>query len=241
MSTPITVAGTDIYTIVRWARFLKYSHGPRRGSNLSLPGKHGTVWTPDKMYGEADILLEVGLPMTSESDALEALSELSEVFSSQALVTIVQTDAYKGDIQVHVEQMGEAVPTQDRFTYLFALTNPGAFWESVIASSASAGTPPTITTGGDKPIDDMVLTFGGPGYFEHTDSLGQVNRITIDAGAGAGTYIVNFGARTVTKSSVDQDEFVTFTDDFSMKWSPNASQTVASDVSVSASWREKWA
>lgn len=239
MSTPITLAGTDIYTIVRWARFLKYAHGSRRGTNLSISGKHGTVHTVDKLYNESDILLEVGLPM-DDDDAYEALSTLAEIFASVDLVTITQTDPFKGAIQARVELLAEPVPTQDRMTYLYVLTNPGVFWGSVTATTASSANPPTIVTGGDSPVDDMVLTFAGPGYFQHTDVLGQVNRITIDAAAGAGTYIVDFGARTVLKSSVPQDEFVTFTDDFAMRWSPGAAQTVTTNVAVAASWRNKW-
>jgi len=241
VSTPITLAGTDIYTIVRWARFLKYSHGSKRGANLEISGKHGSVHTPDKLYRESDILLEVGLPYDSADAAYEALSTLSEIFSSVDLVTIAQTDPFKGAIQAHVEMNVEPVPTQSRFAYLFTLTNPGVFWEDVTATSVGSGTPPSITTGGDKPIDDMVLTFAGPGYAEHTDALGQVNRVTIDAGAGAGTYIVDFGARTVKKAGVDQDEHISFTDDFAMRWSPNAAQTFTTDVGVAADWRNKWA
>jgi hypothetical protein len=241
VSTPITVAGTDILTIVRWARFLKYSHGAKRGSNLEISGKHGSVHTPDKLYREADILLEVGLPFGSNTAAYEALSTLAEIFSSVDLVTIGQTDPFKGALQAHVELVDEPVPTQNRFAYLFPLINPGVFWEDVTATSVASATPPVITTGGDRPIDDMVLTFAGPGYAEHTDALGQVNRVTIDAAAGAGTYIVDFGDRTVKKAGVDQDEHITFTDDFAMRWSPNAAQTFTTDVGVAADWRNKWA
>lgn len=241
MSTPISLAGTDILTIVRWARFLSYTHGSKRGANLAIPGKHGTVWTPDKLFSEADILLEVGLPFSTDDAAYEALSLLAEIFSSQALVTLAQTDPHKGDVQAHVEQLADPVPSQDRFTYVYALRNPAGFWEDQTESTAASGTPPSITTGGDRPVDDMVLTYSGPGYFEYTDELGDTYRFTVDAAAGAGTYILDFGNRTIKKAGVDQDEFITFTDDFAMKWRPDTAQTVASDVAVSAAWRNKWA
>jgi hypothetical protein len=241
MSTPITLNGTDILTIVTSARFVKYTHGAKRGLNLEVSGKHGTVWTPDKLFGEADILLEVHLPQIADDDGLEALSKLAAIFSSQNLVTLGQTDPYKGSVQAHVEQLVEAIPTQDRLTYLYALRNPAGCWEDQTESTAASGTPPAITTGGDRPIDDMVLTYAGPGYFEYTDELGDTYRFTVDAGAGAGTYILDFGNRTIQKAGVDQDEFLTVTDDFAMKWSPNTAQTIDSDVGVSAAWRNKWA
>lgn len=237
----ITVGGTALSTLVPWSRLVKWTAGQKRGSNLVIPYRHGEYAAVDKFFTGADVMIEVGLPTTASDDAMEALSEVQALFGDIGLTTVQINDPHRGNIRAHTELLVEPVPTQGRLTYLFMLRNPAGFWEDVSASSASAATPPSVTTGGDRPIDDMVLTFSGPGYLEHTDSQSRASRITIDAGAGAGTYVVDVGAGTVTKSGANQDEYLTVTQPWWMVFSPGEAQSLTSSVNVAVSWRNKWA
>lgn len=236
----ITVGGTALSTVFASSRFLKYTSGIRRGDNLLIPSQHGTYYVQDKYFDESDVLIEVTLPMTTTATAAEALSDMAALLSDQDLVVVSQVDPHRGSIRARVELVTDPVPTQNNLTYLFGLRNPSGFWEDVTASQA-VGNPPSVTTGGDRPISDMILTFSNTGYLEHTDSLGQVARVTIDAGAGAGTYIVDCGARTVKKAGADQDAFLTVTQPYWMKFQPGVAQSFTSSVSVTVDWRDKWA
>ncbi len=237
----INLGSLDLSTVVDYSRFIKYTAGMKRGDNLVIPYMHGTHFVPDKYFSEADVLLEVFLPSDTHDAAAEALSLIQLELSSQSLVVVSQTDPYRGDIRARVELVTEPVTTQNDFVYLFGLQNPSGFWEDVTASTAASGNPPSVTTGGDRPIADMVLTFSGTGFLEHTDSLGQVSRLEIEAAAGAGTYVVDVGAGTVKKSGVNQDEFFIANQPWWMKWQPGVAQSFTSNVAVSASWRNKWA
>lgn len=237
----ITINGDSVISVLgaAAARFVKYTSGTRRGGNLEIPHQHGEYFVPDKYFANSDVLLEVFLPSNTTSAAANTLSDIAAHLSSQSLVTVAQSDPYRGNIRALVEMMTDPVPTQNEFVYLFGLRLPSGFWESVTASQA-VGNPPSVTTGGDRPISDMTLTFSGPGYLEHTDSLGQVSRVTIDAGAGAGTYIVDVGAKTVKKGGADQDAYLTVTQAWWMKFQPGGSQSLTSSVSVTVDWRNKW-
>lgn len=239
----VTVAGTSLKTTlgIRQAIFMKYSSAQKRDGNIVLPYKHGELYVPDKYFDGADILLQVYLPFDTTDAAAQALSDLALLFASQTEVVVAQNDPAKGNIRARVENLQDPVPTEDRFTYLFSLRNASGFWEDVSATAVTAGTPPAVTTGGDRPIDDMILTFAGPGFLEHTDALGQVSRVEIDAAAGAGTYVVDVGLGTVKKGGVDQDEFFIINQPWIMKWQPGVAQSFTADVAVSASYRNKWA
>lgn len=237
----ISIAGVALSTLVVASRFTKYTAGYYRGQNLVLPYRHGEYYVPDKYFSNADVMLEVFLPSDTIDAAAEALSEIQALLTSQSLVVVSQVDPHRGNIRARVELATEPVPSQNDFVYLFALNNPSGFWEDVTASTAASATPPVVTTGGDRPVDDMVLTFAGPGTLTHTDELGVVSEITIDAAAGAGTYVVDVGAGSVTKTGANQDEFLTVTQPWWMKFSPGAAQDLDSDVAVAVSWRNKWA
>lgn len=239
----VGVAGTNLDTGlgIREAHFVKYTTAQKKGSNLVIPYRHGELHVPDKYFAGADVLLQVYLPFDLESDAIEALSELARLFSAQDEVVVTQDDPHRGAIRSRVELLQDPVPTEDRFTYLFSLRNASGFWEDQAETNVASGTPPAVTTGGDRPIQDMILTFSGPGFLQHTDDLGQVARITIDAGAGAGTYIFDVGAGSCTKGGADQSEFVTVSQPWIMKWQPNDTPSLTADVGVAAAFRNKWA
>lgn len=236
----ITIAGTTAASLFVAARFMKYTSAERRGGNLIIPSAHGNLYVPDKYFGESEVLMEVFLPQDSTDAAAEALSDVALLVSDQGLIVVSQVDPHRGSIRARVECVTDPVPTQEDHVYLFGFALPSGFWEDVSASQ-EVGNPPTMTTGGDRPIGDATVTFSGVGFLEHTDSLGQVSRITIDAAAGAGTYIVELASpRTVKKASVDQDRYITVTQPWWMKFQPGVAQSFTSDVSVTIDWRDKW-
>lgn len=237
----IEIDGIALSTLVVHSRFVKWTGGMKRGNNLDIPYKHGQFYVPDKYFGASDVMLEVFLPSDTTDAGAEALSEIQKLLSNQTLVVVEQVDPFRGNIRANVELLTEPTQTANQFVWLFPLAMPSGFWEDVTASAAAAGTPPTVVTGGDRPIDDMTFNFAGPGYLEHTDAIGTVSRITIDAGAGAGTYNVDVGRGTVLKGGVPQDQWVSVTQPWWMKWAPDSSISLTSTVSVSAAWRNKWA
>lgn len=82
----ITVGGVALDTIAAGlkGRFLRYTSGMRRGSNVVVPYKHGELFVPDKYFAGSDVLLEVFLPALAADDAAQALSELALLLSSQS-------------------------------------------------------------------------------------------------------------------------------------------------------------
>lgn len=239
----VTLAGVSLEDTlgIRRAIFINYTSAQKRGGNVILPYRHGELHVPDKYFSGADILLQVYLPFDDVDSAKGALGDMAELLSSQTEVLVAQTDPAHGDIQARVELLQDPVPTEDRFTYLFSLKNASAFWEDVNATVVGSANPPAITTGGNRPIQDMVLTAAGPGFLQHTDELGQVSRVEIESGAGAGTYVLDVGAGTIKKGSAHQDEFFIHTQPWVMKWSPGAAQSLTSNVGWAASYRNKYA
>ncbi len=242
----ISIGGTALSTIVDLSRFIKYTAGVKRGRNVTLPYKHGDLFVPDKYFSTADVVLEVFLPSGIHAAGAEALSDIQILLSSQDLVAVQQVDPHRGTIRARVELLTEPVPTANEHVYLFVLANPSGFWEDVSLSSAGSAAPPVVTTGGDRPIDDMILTAAAANsWLEHTDSLGVLSRVTIDTGAG-GTppYIVDVGAGTVVDSAgtpVAKDEFLIVSQPWWMKFQPGVAQSFTSSGSWAVDWRNKWA
>lgn len=240
----IAVAGDNLKSVVgiRDAIFLKYTTAQKRDGNLVLPYRHGELYVPDKYFDRADVLLQVYLPFDAVDEGQQALSDLALLLSSQDEVAVTQTDPARGAIQARVENLQDPVPTEDRFTYLFSLRNASGFWEDQSASSAASASPPVVTTVGDRPIDDMILTFAGLGFLEHTDGLAQKSRIEVLTGAGSAPYTVDVGLGTIVDSgSAQQDKWLKVTQPWWMKWQPGEAQSFTSNVAVAASWRNKHA
>ncbi len=237
----IGVGGTNLKSVVGVeAIFMKYTSAIKRDGNLVIPYRHGELYVPDKSFDGADVLLQVYLPFDTTSEAQQALSDLALLFSSQDEVAVTQTDPARGAIRARVENLQDPVPTDDRFTYLFSLRNASGFWEDQTPDTAASASPPVVTTGGDRPIDDMILTFAGVGFLQHTDSLGQLSRVEVLAGGPGGSYVVDVGKATITNGG-NQDEFLKVSQEWWMKWQPGVAQSFTSNVAVAASWRDKWA
>lgn len=208
---------------------------PKRGSNQVVPFRHGRYAEPDKWYDSADLFLEIGL---KQDDGYQHLSELQKMLGkTTGLVTLQRVTPYAGTVEALVEMIGDPSPTQNRFVYLFPLSIPSGFWRASTVSSAS-GTAPSITTSGDRPIDDMIVTFAAPGTATHTNENGVVSRLVW---AGTGTAIFDCGARTIIKAGANQDANGYPTQAWWWRFTPDTTQTVTATASVTVQWRNKWA
>ncbi len=241
----IQIGGTLLSTISTNSRFVKWTTGTRRGDDVVIPYAHGEYAILDSYFTGANVLLEIFVGFTTTATAKKTLSDVAKLLSAQSLVDVEQNDPHMGDVQARVKQVTDPIEGGDGTVWLFGLRNPKGFWEDVTPSTAASANPPVVSTGGDRPIDDMILTAAGTGFLQHTDALGQLSRITIDSGAGGTTpYIVDVGLGTVKDSAgspVNKDEFLTVTQPWWMKWDAEGSQSFTSDVAWAASWRDKWA
>lgn len=240
----ITIGGVALNSI--WpglqGRFTKYTSGTRRGDNIVVPYRHGEYVVPDKYFAGSDVLLELFLPSDSPDAGAGALSEVALLLSSQSRVAVGQTDPHRGAIRAMVELITDPTETQNQFVYMFGLRNPSGFWEDASATSVGPANPPSITTSGDRPINDMVITFAGVGFFQHTDPLGQVSRVEMITGATGAPYVLDVGAGTIVNgSSTPMDRYFSHTQPWVMKFQPDAVQSLTSNVNITVSYRNKWA
>jgi hypothetical protein len=239
--TSITVGGTAISTWTNNARLTRRGAGSKRGRNFLIPYRHGEYSNPDKWFKATDVMLEVNIKNNRETNLSALLAALSD---PAGLVTLGGTNSLAGAMQVDVELLAEPRQTRSPSMFVFALRAPAGMWEDASASS-DAGNPPTVVTTGDRPMDDMILTFphvtATGSFLEHTDSNSVVSRVTVDAAAPTATYVVDCGARTIIESAADQDAFLTVTQPWWMRFEPNLAQSFTSNVSVTVEWRDKWA
>ena len=239
--TSITVAGTAISTVADEARLMRYGSGAKRGKNFIIPYRDGEYSPSDKLFSGSNLLLEVFLTTTPSPE--ENLSDLLALIQDpNDLVIITGTTPFHGIIRAEVELLREPALTRDTpNVYLFPLRVPKGAWEANSAAS-NAGDPPALTTDGDRPIHDALLTFAGAGHLEHTDSKSRIRRITLESGVPAST-VVDLGNRTVTQGGNNFENLITITGaqpSWWMRFEPNLAQTFTSNVSVTISSRDKW-
>lgn len=231
-----TADGSALSDHADFVRLLSEGGSGKRGSNLDVPAHNGEWSNFDKPYNGADLLLEVGLKKTS---TYQHLSEIQAMLGkSNGFVTLQRTDSYRGTIEAEVELLSPPNPTQDRFTYLFQLRNHSGFWKDSSVTTAS-GTAPSITTTGDRPIDDMVVTFAGPGTAIHVDAGWGTSTLEWQ---GAGTAIFDMSLpRSVVKGGVNAEGSAVVSSDWWLRFAPGTAQDLTATVSLTVDYTNKWA
>lgn len=230
-----TADGSALSDHADFVRLLNEGGPGKRGNNLNVAGRHGEWSDYDKPYSGTDLLLEVAVKKTSTR---EHLSELELMLGkSTGFVTLSRTLSYQGTVEADVELLAPPQPSQDRFTYLFQLRNPSGFWQDATVTTAS-GTAPSITTTGDRPIDDMVVTFSGPGTATHVQSGWGTSTLEWQ---GSGTAIFDMGSpRSVTKGGVNAEGSAVVSSKWWLRFAPNTTQNLTSTVSITVDYRNKW-
>ena len=234
--TLTSIGGTAITTWTTNSRLLRRGAGHKRGNNFRIPYRHGEYSQTDKWFPAVDYSLEVMIKDNVETNLSGILAALK---NPAGLVTVIGSNSVAGTIRTDVELLSDPRQTRNPRMFVFSLRSPAGAWEDDSASS-NAGNPPSVTTTGDLPVDDFTLTFAAAGFLEHTDSNSVVSRITLESGVPAST-VVDCGARTVTQGGSNRDSLLTLTQPWWMRFEPNTVQSFTSNVSVTVSWRDKWA
>lgn len=239
----------------------------RRGTNVTVPYRHGVFTSARKFYQTRLGVLTVRVFDTNDVGAVTDgdgrwahaeinLDRFKELLHAYSTVTLRKTLADETETRdLAVEFLGDVLVQQlDPSRGVFDVTAPfeaaAPFWESTAASSATwsaltAGTAVTVSVGGNAPVGDMVFTVvanGATGLSVQVDGDG----VLLFPGTAAGTVVVDVGGRTVRDGAgaglagvvdVDRSYWVEFT----------AGTTNAVDVtltagtaSVSVLWNDKW-
>lgn len=230
-----TADGSALSDHADFVRVLSEGGSGKRGPSPVIPYRHGELAIGDRWYDSVDLLLEVGVKKTS---SYQHLSELQKMLGKpNGLVTLQRTTDNAGTVEALTYLSGAPSPTQNRFVYVFPLRIPSGSWRDASVSTVS-GTSPSVTTLGDRPIDDMVITFSAPGTATHTDENGTTSSIEW---AGTGTAVVDCGARTVKKAGANQDANIVIGQPWWWRFTPGAAQSISATASVTVDWRNKWA
>lgn len=176
----------------------------RRGANPTALYKHGSVPLPRKWGKDLNVVLETVIRYTNaagvvthvdgaEGHVFENKASLAELLGGEQgkLVTLQQDAPDHGVIEIDVEMLGDAAPTQQRHVYGWPLRAPSPYWRS--STQRTGLTPATgVTVNGTAPVDDFVLHLAG----------GTDAKIVHD---GSGAYIQFEGATPGPGIDIDLD------------------------------------
>lgn len=211
----------------------------RRGSNIEIPYRHGSLVVPEKFYRPKRMLLSVLVLPHDASGAVthaegarahirENLDDLFGALYSDALISLQRTEPdYPGAGTVTWEslvEVTEVVPVDSAIgvlarRVLLRLTMPSPFWR--ILPEKTGETPPTVTNDGNAPVSDMVITFTGGATPRLTNST-TGDYIEIADAAMANPVTVDVGARTVTQNGSPADALLVRARDRWMEFAPGA-------------------
>jgi len=155
----------------------------RRGSNITVPGRHGVVRTTNKRYDPTDVVIRLGVKGVDRTTGAlvadgvtrlhENIDEVLRIFSGDTVELRYERD--DGTARTAVTELTSepvAVTVERSYPPLarvsVATTILGAFWLDA-DSVAQTITGPTGTevelsefAGGSAPISDLLITFFGP-------------------------------------------------------------------------------
>lgn len=182
----LAVNGVDLsqYAVVTESLGPLMATPPRRGKNVAVPGRHGTIHTPRKRFDETDIGLRcyvlgaqpdgtVPVGSTAAKELYARADALMTLFTADTVsLTRTMPDGSTRTATAEVlgamnwaRRLGDA-PLIAMVTV--SLTLPAAFWFDTAAVSQTitgvTGTVATMTafTGATAPMTDLTITCTGP-------------------------------------------------------------------------------
>jgi len=218
----------------------------REGINFSVPGLHGEVSYPFKMFEGANVVMGTFLRYTNPAGAIthadgapghiyENKAKMMEIFGKMTgLVTLQRTTPHQGANILEVELLGGVEAGDPMWNYLWVLRAPKPFWRATTTTTHASGTG-SLARGGNAPVDDAIATFTGDGTVT-VDSNGEKVGV---AGSGGATVVVDCGKRTIKQGATNRDEWLVIN---SERWLPLDVTPVPITVvgTVSIAWFRKW-
>ncbi len=228
----------------------------RRGKNPVVEYRHGEYPTPRKYVRAANLVLETVLRYTNSTGTvthtdgaaghvMENLGHLKRLLGgNQNTLVRLQRDAPdQGIVYIDVELLGEATPSQNRFTFTWPLHAPHPFW---IGAADTANATPTWTVDGDAPIGDAVIKFTGTVTDARVTHSASGAYIEIAGALPAGGVEVDIGEGTCTKitGGADYSNYLVVNSPWWMELDPGINTVAVTQASgtptVTADWYTQW-
>src|SRR5690606_28358482 len=206
-----------------------------------------------KTYAPLDIVLKTVLRWTNSSGNIthtdgaaghifQNLSELKLLFGQPGLKYLTRVAPDYGEVRAEFEMIGAPVLGEQRHVYYWPLRIPSGSWQDASVSTAS-GSPPSVTTKGNRRIHDPELVFAAAATFTYTAGDGTEYQVGVAAGPTLPVTIsqANGAGTAGDDNSADASPYVTLTQPSVMVFDPDATLSLAATGSVTANWRNRWA
>lgn len=177
----LTANGVDLSTLAYNVESLtgRLSTPPRRGNDVDVPGRHGTIRSPGKKYTAGTVVLPMWVvgsddgwfPVGVDNQELlyKNIDTLTRVFGSDTIELIHtlpdnSTRRIVGQVLETIDFTSQAGGT--RATFAVTLSTADPFWEDVLDTTAIKSGTGTWNVfeffGATAPMDDLVIKFTGP-------------------------------------------------------------------------------
>lgn len=182
---PMTVDGTRLDTYAYNIETIEGRIGMPavRGANPSVPGRHGSLYVPNKTFDDASIVLKMwvigadvngGVPTTEMTEFRKNIDALMLLFGKRGSLLDVRQTWPAGvrqalcEVRQAFDLSARAIQPQAKFNV--SLDIPGTFWQDVSTSDYASATNLTSGTtltmaaydGATAPMEDHMLIVRGP-------------------------------------------------------------------------------
>lgn len=223
----------------------------KRGANLAVGFLDGERWEA-KTYGPLDIILKTTLKYTSAAGtithadggpghAFENFSEMKKLLTQPGLKYLTRDAPDYGNVRAAFEMIGPPIEGESRLVWYWPLRVPSGSWQSATQETAT-GSPPTVTTGGNRRIHDPELVFSGAGSFTYTNDAGTEYPIAVASGPSFPVTLTNDNGEWIAtdNASADASPYVTAEHPAVLVLDPDSSLSLAATVSTTLRWRNRW-
>lgn len=228
---------TDLDTISRFVRNTDEGSPGMRGGNVPIQYKHGAREVAHLFSDQLLVPLEISFVDKAQMTSMKQL-----LYGGRKMVTLQKNDPSWGIVQIDGKMFQPVVATQDRFTYQFSFTcGDPPFWRSTTLQSLNP--VPTLSVGGNAPVDDaeVVFTGGTDATLTHTDS-GAVVALEGATPAGGVRCYINTGFAARVTGGTDWSEWFFQNQPFILEMDSSTVNafTLTGGGSVVIEFRNKW-
>lgn len=225
--------------------------GGKVGANVQVGFLDGERWEP-KTQGAANIILSTVIRYTDEDGVvdhedgkpghfMENLAALHRLLG-QGRRYLYRTAPHAGSQRLLFESVTDPVTGDDKPEYRWVLRSLSGSWQSVTQQTAT-GNPPSVTTGGNRPIFDPEISLSAAGSFKYTNGEGEEFEIVVAAGPTfpVTLSLVNGEWQAKDNGGFDASQVVTVSHPAVMRFDPAASLSITTSTTCTVRWRNRWA